>query len=91
MPDCIKQNPVAVGLDIGTTTISAVVVDTQNGSLLARKTVKSDADMPSENPLEKTQDASKIEKKVREILEVFLTEFPAARSIGITGQMHGGV
>lgn len=83
------EKNVSIGLDIGTTTISAVVLDTQNGSLLARKTVKSDADIPSANPWEKMQDAAVIEKKVKSTLEELLAAFPAAGSIGITGQMHG--
>lgn len=84
----MKKN-ISIGLDIGTTTISAVVLDTHSGSLLARKTVKSEGDLPSVHPLEKIQNAALIEEKVRRILEELLREFPEALCIGLTGQMHG--
>lgn len=83
------EKRVSIGLDIGTTTISAVVLDIHSGSLLARKTVKSEADLPSVHPLEKIQDAAMIEEKVRKLLEELLRKFPEARCIGLTGQMHG--
>ena len=84
----MKRN-ISIGLDIGTTTISAVVLHTENGRLLARKTVKSEADLPSVHPLEKIQNAALIEDKVRKLLEELLLEFPDVLSIGLTGQMHG--
>lgn len=83
------MNPLCLGLDIGTTTISAVVLDPKSGSLIASRTVKSEADIPSPYPWEKIQDAALIEKKVTALLEELLAACPNVGSIGITGQMHG--
>ena len=49
------ENIFSIGLDLGTTTISAVVVDTRDGTVLARKTEKSEADLRSSVPGEKMQ------------------------------------
>ena len=83
------ENCFSIGLDLGTTTISAVVVDTRDGTVLARETVKSEADLRSSVPGEKIQDAAKIAEKARSILDNLLSAFPETGSIGITGQMHG--
>lgn len=80
---------ISIGLDIGTTTISAVVLDTIDGTLLARKTEKSEADMPAKDPLEKIQDAAKIIEKAKKLLRELLEAYPDTGSIGLTGQMHG--
>ena len=85
------EKSISIGLDIGTTTISAVVLDTFSGSLLARRTVKSEADLSAADPREKIQDAALIEKKTVALLEALLLQFPKTGSIGITGQMHGVV
>lgn len=83
------EQQLCLGLDIGTTTISAVVLDTEEGSLIASRTVKSEADIPSPHPWEKMQDAALIERKARGMLEELLSRYPGIDSIGITGQMHG--
>lgn len=83
------KNQLILGLDIGTTTISAAVVDSHDGSLLARRTVKSDADIASPNPWEKMQDATLIERKAKALLDELLSEYVDVKTIGITGQMHG--
>lgn len=78
-----------LGMDIGTTTISAVVIDGCDGALVASRTVKSEADIPASNVWEKLQDAHLIEAKVRELLNELIWAYPEVVCIGITGQMHG--
>lgn len=79
----------SLGLDLGTTTVSAVVVDTATGLVLAGRTEKSDAWISSSDPREKLQSPQTIQGLAREILDSLLDRFPHVRSIGITGQMHG--
>lgn len=79
----------SLGLDIGTTTISALVVDIDTGRVLASRTRKHNADIPREDPGEKLQSVGRIEELAWDLLWELLKEFPQVGSIGITGQMHG--
>ena len=76
-----------IGLDIGTTTISAVVYDPQEGAVMA-KNVKNDSFLPGQ-PWERLQDPKMIWKKCDALLRELLEAFPEAAAIGVTGQMHG--
>ena len=80
---------ISLGLDIGTTTISAVVADMEMKTVLASCTRNHNADLPSENPREKIQSAQIIEAIARGILNQLLEQYPQVCAIGITGQMHG--
>ena len=77
----------AIGIDIGTTSICGVVLDTESGQVVKSRTEMSNAFIPTANPWEKIQDTDKIIALAQEILESF-KEYPAA-VIGVTGQMHG--
>lgn len=76
-----------IGLDIGTTTISAVVYDPQEGAVMA-KNVKNDSFLPGQ-PWERLQNPKMIWKKCDALLRELLEAFPEAAAIGVTGQMHG--
>lgn len=76
-----------LGLDIGTTTISAVVVE--NGKILKSVTENSDAFLTDCKPWEKLQDPVVIREKAVNIVEKLFEEYPEIERIGITGQMHG--
>ena len=76
-----------LGLDIGTTTISAVVYDSIHG-VIASRTVKNDSFLPGES-WEKIQDPAIIEKAAMESVGILLEDHPDAKAIGVTGQMHG--
>jgi len=77
----------AIGIDIGTTSICGVVLDTDTGRVVASRTEMSNAFIATDNPWEKIQDAEKVISIAVDILERF-KEYPA-RVIGLTGQMHG--
>lgn len=79
----------SLGLDLGTTTVSAVVVDTAAGSVLASRTQKSNADIQAVLPGGKCQDADLLIHVAEALLEELLELYPQVGSIGITGQMHG--
>ena len=76
-----------LGLDIGTTTISAVVYDTEQG-VLKSWNVKNDAFLPGES-WERIQCPERILTTVTNILHQALAEYSHIAGIGVTGQMHG--
>lgn len=76
-----------IGLDIGTTTISAVVYDDTAGVLTAR-TVKNDSFVAG-NPWERLQNPAVIYKCCMESLQELLLKHPDTAAIGLSGQMHG--
>ena len=75
------------GIDIGTTTICAVVLE--NGNELNCLTEKNDSFIKPRFAGEKLQDPDKILVAVIAIVEQLFHKYPDIKSIGITGQMHG--
>ena len=76
-----------LGIDIGTTTISAVVYNEDQG-VLAAKTVKNNSFLTGEH-WEKIQDPNMIYETAMHTVREMLTSHPDVRAIGVTGQMHG--
>ena len=76
-----------LGLDIGTTTVSAVVVEERQ--VLASRTLKNESFLPTEKPWEKIQDPKVILRTALRAVTELLTEHPDVQRIGVTGQMHG--
>lgn len=74
-----------LGLDIGTTTISAVVTDAKTGKILDSKTVKNDSVIDST----KLQNPEIIINTVLEIKNELTKKHTPLTAIGVTGQMHG--
>ena len=77
----------AIGIDLGTTSICGVVLDTATGEVLRVLNKNSDAFLPAAHDYEKIQDAETIINIAFEILHALLTEETSV--IGVTGQMHG--
>lgn len=77
----------AIGIDLGTTSICGVIIDTVSGKVLNSKTVDSNAFIETENSWEKIQSPEKIIAIAKDILDEFITDDTAV--IGVTGQMHG--
>lgn len=77
----------AVGIDLGTTSVCGVVVDTVSGKVLKSRTENSGAFIKSEKSFEKIQSAERIVDKAKNILESLVDDEVVA--IGVTGQMHG--
>lgn len=78
-----------MGIDIGTTTVSIVLTDTETGKLLARETVEHNSFLQSSRPEQKIQDPGQIYEIVRELLAKMQGEHGLPDGIGFTGQMHG--
>ena len=77
----------AIGIDIGTTSICGVAVDTDNGKIIKSVTKNSDAFIKGCAEWEKIQSVEKIISLAFEIIDSFINEETAV--IGVTGQMHG--
>ncbi|MBE6614821.1 MAG: hypothetical protein E7631_05915 [Ruminococcaceae bacterium] len=86
--DANTKNNISIGLDIGTTTISAAVLDIHTETVLATCTVPNQSALPSEHPWEHMQSPDWIWKKVKSLLDTLLQKYTVS-SIGVTGQMHG--
>ena len=79
----------SMGIDIGTTSISMVLLDEDTGALVARETVNHDAFIDDGCPVGKTQDAEKIIGIVMEKYAALVASHGRPGCIGLTGQMHG--
>lgn len=78
-----------IGLDIGTTTISAVVLDSETGRIKASRTISNGADLTPDVPGGKLQDPDIIISKLQGVLEELKAQYSPISAIGIDGQMHG--
>ena len=82
----------AAGIDIGTTTISGVVLEKEeNGQakILEAKTVENGCFIETGNEWERIQYAKEIVERAVNLLDYFLEKYPHVERIGLTGQMHG--
>lgn len=73
----------AIGLDIGTTTLSAVVLDTDSGELVETRNIPSGADLAPG-----VQDAEMIRRKALALIAE-LKKKHRPDCVGLDGQMHG--
>lgn len=78
-----------IGLDIGTTTVCAVVLDAQKGDVLKSITLPNDTFLDNTKPFEKIQNPEKILSKAMSLVDELISEYDDIVSIGVTGQMHG--
>ena len=74
-----------LGLDIGTTTISAVVLE--NGAELDSLTLLNGGFLTGCAPWERIQDPLAIRATVMQAVEALFACWPDIRAIGVTGQM----
>lgn len=77
----------AIGIDIGTTSICGVVMDTDSGALIRSVTENSEAFLGGCAPWERIQSVDKIMSVAMGVLDALVDEDTAV--IGVTGQMHG--
>ena len=70
-----------IGIDIGTTTISAVVLDREQERVVTARTVANDSFIRSSNAWERIQDAEMIWRKAKAVLDELLDRYPDTESI----------
>jgi len=85
-----RASHVALGIDIGSTTLSFDIVDVVTGCELESFTVPNDTQIAGK-AYEKLYDADRILEKVLAELEQIMdgNKYPHLECIGMTGQMHG--
>lgn len=79
----------AMGIDLGTTTISVIMMDSESGKIIESKTIAHGAFIEGHIPESKVQDPKKLEKIVKGAVDDLVRVYGAPACIGLTGQMHG--
>ena len=85
----IQSDTLVLGIDIGTTSISAVVIDIENKKNIETYTLENTAGIKTSNPYFNEQNPTIIYDKVIKLVELIIMGYPGIKSIGVTGQMHG--
>jgi sugar (pentulose or hexulose) kinase len=81
-----------LGLDVGTTTITAIIVDSNTGACLAKATAPNDSEITSEadRRLGRSEwNADRVLEVLRDVLSEVSRSGHVVGAIGVTGQMHG--
>ena len=78
-----------MGIDIGTTSVSIVLIEKESGNLIARETAEHRSFLTGGTPEEKIQDPERIYKITKEKTEALIRIYGIPSGIGLTGQMHG--
>ena len=78
-----------IGLDIGTTSISAARLDPLTTEVAQTYTISNQSFLKTEHTWERVQNPQIIISAVRGLLDEILDSCPEVPVIGLTGQMHG--
>ena len=80
-----------IGIDIGTTTLSIVLLEPVTGKVVEVKTIPNTGVMESTISFEKIQDPEEILRLCKGLLQEMAgtDSFEQVKGIGVTGQMHG--
>ncbi len=78
-----------LGLDLGTTSLSAAVIDLSAGTVLTTRSRRHGADLPPDVPGAHRQDPDVLVAGALELLRELVTETGPVAGVGVTGQMHG--
>ena len=78
-----------IGIDIGTTTVSVVMVDPESGAILGSRTIAHHGFLNGHIPQSKIQNPNRLYEVAKTAAAELSDEFGAPTCIGLTGQMHG--
>ena len=78
-----------IGIDIGTSTISIIVMNDWEHMPEKTYTLENGIFLPASHPWERTQDVQVILSKANQVLEEIMESYDDISAIGLTGQMHG--
>ena len=78
-----------LGLDLGTTSVSAAVIDLETGHVLRTQSLPHHAAIMADVPGAHTQDADTLVTQAQRLVAPLTAEFGPFSGIGVTGQMHG--
>ena len=79
----------SIGIDIGTTSISAVLMDAADDRVIRSWTIANPGFLPASEPWERIQDPRAIVVAAKGLLNEILAGAEDVGVIGLTGQMHG--
>ena len=79
----------AIGLDLGTTTLSALVLDGESGKVLCARSVPHQGGLEPDVPGGRLQDPVKIGDMALALAGQLAAEWGNIGAVGLTGQMHG--
>ena len=80
-PAVDRTQPVVIGIDLGTTTLSAVVLDA-HGAVLESYTVETHAAIPDAPGIQR---AAEICRRAEAVAELLVQSYPAVQGIGLCG------
>ena len=78
-----------LGIDIGTTTISVIMINGESGEAIGTRTIAHHGFIEGHMPVSKVQDPQKLWDLTKTAVDELSKEHGAPDSIGLTGQMHG--
>lgn len=78
-----------MGIDMGTTTVSLVLIDIKSGEMLHSNTVEHHAFIQEDIPGAKIQDVNLLWNLTKDLVISACQKYGKPESIGLTGQMHG--
>lgn len=81
----------AMGIDIGTTTISILMIDGKSGTSIGSMTIPHKAFLKGCSVSSRIQDPEKIWILTEQAVEEMIRKYGKPDSIGLTGQMHGAL
>lgn len=79
----------AMGIDIGTTTISIILLEGKSGELLGSRTIPHQAFIEGMHSFNRVQNPEKLYRLTMEGASELAAKYGKPDSIGFTGQMHG--
>ncbi|MBQ8954428.1 MAG: hypothetical protein IJ048_09960, partial [Clostridia bacterium] len=78
-----------IGIDIGTTTLSAVVLEANTRAAIHSETLPGAPFLPAPKGWERMQDAEETARRARALVGRLTEDYGPVAAIGLTGQMHG--
>ena len=81
--------PERIGLDLGTSTITAVLVDSHAGTVRHSRFLHNDSNLPALAPTRAEQDPARLRALALEVITGLAARAEQVEAIGVTGQMHG--
>lgn len=87
--DPVVGDMLALGLDIGTTTVSATVIDLLEGRQIETYNFLNESVIHTAEQYKREQDPAWILDKSLRLVDSIISRYPTVKCIGITGQQHG--
>ena len=84
-----KGTSLALGIDVGTTSLSASVIELDGNTVIETFNLEGSGFIDSSIPRARLQDPDAIFDRAKNLTDIILDKYTEISAIGITGQMHG--